>query len=277
MFETDPVAIDLNVDAALLLQDMVGIEAYPMVLALRPNIYNIADRNRVRAIIAAELTEVGIIDDDRVHPTVEHWLHCLDRPDVELVVRILDTGLDGEPRGMLRMSLVRRGERQVLAVRCDDNIVIQPVFQEGRDVESVSAALMAALGSCPPLSFAPLTASSEDFAAMSSDPTERRNALLDLGAEPQTARVLSQALFEVVRQAEVVMIEHHDGVSVQPDVCLSVVDTVSGRLAVTPSRSMDGVIWSTYAPGDDSTLHAGIRALIDLLPGRSWFDTSRIG
>ncbi|MFD0364574.1 ESX secretion-associated protein EspG [Nocardia sp. GCM10030253] len=277
MFETDPVAIDLNVDAALLLKDMVGIESYPLVLALMPNIYHIADRDRVRAVVAKELAEVGIIEGDRVDPTVEHWLHCLYRPDVELVVRIMDTGLDGEPEGMLRMSLVRRGDSHVLAVRCDDNVVIQPVFQDGRDIESVSAALIAALGPAQALNFTPLTASSEDFGEVPSDPVERKQALLELGADPHAASLLSRVLTEVVRRAEVVMIEHQDGVSVQPELCLSVLDTVSGRIAVTPSKAMDGAIWSTYSPGDDSTLHAGIRALVDLLPGRSWFDTSRIG
>ncbi|MFQ6395120.1 ESX secretion-associated protein EspG [Nocardia sp. KC 131] len=275
--DTDPIAIDLNVDAALLLQSMVGIDSYPPVLALLPNIYRIEDRNRVRAVVAKELTEVGIIEGDRVHPTVEHWLQCLYRPDMELVARILDTGLDGGSKGMLRLSLVRSGDTHVLAVRCDDAVVIQSVFQERKDLESVAAGLVAALGSKEVLRFQPLTATSEDFGEVPSDQDERRRALLDLGANPQTASLLSRVLEEVQRRAEILVIEHRDGGSAQTEVGVSVIDTLSGRLIVTPSKAMDGQAWSTYAPGDDTAVRAGIAALIELLPGRSWFDTSRIG
>lgn len=41
--ESDPGAIDLNVDAALLLQHMVGIDSYPPVLASMPDTCNIDD------------------------------------------------------------------------------------------------------------------------------------------------------------------------------------------------------------------------------------------
>lgn len=254
---------------------MVGIDAYPPVLALMPNVYRDEDLRRVRAVVAQELTEVGIIDGDSVHPTVEHWLHCLYRPDVEMLAMVLDIGPDQQFENVLRFSLVRSGENHVLAVRCDDNVVIQSVFQEGRDLENVSAALAAALGPAEALRFTSMTATSEQFGAIPSDPDERRQALLELGAQPHTAGVLARVLEEVVRRAEVMVIEHRDGGSASMQECLSVLDTLSGRLIVTPSRAMDGEIWSTYAPGDDAALRSGIGALIDLLPGRSWFDTSR--
>ncbi|WP_280230829.1 ESX secretion-associated protein EspG, partial [Nocardia cyriacigeorgica] len=147
--EADPVAIDLNVDAALLLKDLVGIDSYPPVLALLPNIYNLEDRDRVRAVVAEQLAEAGILVDDRVHPAVAQWLRCLDRPDVELVVRIVETGAGGETPGMLRMSLVRTGESHVLALRNDDYVVIQPVFHEGRQLNTVAAGRVAAVGQFP--------------------------------------------------------------------------------------------------------------------------------
>ncbi|WP_280241698.1 ESX secretion-associated protein EspG [Nocardia abscessus] len=274
--ESDPpVAIDLNVDAALLLKDMVGIDAYPPVLALMPNVYHVEDLRRVRAVVAQELTEVGIIDGDSVHPTIEHWLHCLYRPDMEMLAMVMDIGPDQKFENVLRFSLVRSDDTHVLAVRCDDHVVIQSVFQEGRDLENVSAALAAALGPAEALRFTPMTATLEQFGEVPTDPEERRQALLELGAQPHTAGVLTRVLDEVVRRAEVLMIEHRDGGSVQNEAFLSVLDTLSGRLIVTPSRAMDGEIWSTYAPGDDAAVRSGIGALIDLLPGRSWFDTSR--
>ncbi|MEV0297697.1 ESX secretion-associated protein EspG [Nocardia sp. NPDC050710] len=274
--ETDPVAIDLNVDAALMLQDMVGIDSYPPVLALLPNIYHIEDRDRVRAVVGEQLTEVGVIEDGRVHPVVEHWLQCLYRPDMELVARVADTGLDGRPKAMLRMSLVRSGETHVLAVRNDDHVVIQSVFQQQRELDTLAAALAAALNPHPVLRFQPLTASMEDFADIPAEQRERQLALLELGANPHTAGLLSRVLDEIVQRAEVLMIEHRDGGSAQTQFCLSVLDTLSGRVVVTPSVAMDGQGWSTYTPGDDSALRAGIAALVEMLPGRSWFDTSRV-
>ncbi|WP_228002900.1 ESX secretion-associated protein EspG [Nocardia australiensis] len=275
--ETDPIVVDLNVDAALLLKDMVGIDSYPLVLALMPNVYRVEDQERVHAVVAKQLADAGIIDDGNVHPTVEHWLQCLYRPDMELVARIVDVGPGGEFEAVLRLSLVRSGETHVLAVRCDDNVVIQSVFQEQRDLENMAAALIAALGENQILRFKPMTATLEDLSEVPSDQSERRRALLELGANPHTAGVLSRVLDEVRRSAEVVMIEHRDGGSTQTEVCVSVLDTLSGRIVVTPSKAADGTVWSTYAPGDDSAVAAGIGALLELLPGRSWFDTSRIG
>ncbi|KAA8881916.1 ESX secretion-associated protein EspG [Nocardia colli] len=272
---TDPVAIDLNVDAALVLQDMVGIDAYPAVLAVLPNIYQLADRDRVRAVVLDELATAGIVEDDRVHPTVERWLHCLYRPDVELVARIVAPGREAEPLAMLRLSLVRCGESHVMAVRCDDHIVIESIFQPPGALDTVTAALAAALGPWPALEFEPMTALLSRFAQVPAEREERRQALLGLGATAYTAGVLSRVLDEIDRRAEVLMIEHRDGSLDVPELCLSVLDTREGRVIVTPRVAMDGAVWSTYAPGDDAVLRAGVAALVELLPGGSWFDTTR--
>ncbi|WP_405136731.1 ESX secretion-associated protein EspG [Nocardia sp. NBC_01388] len=271
----DPIAIELNVDAALFLKDLAGADSYPSVLALVPNIHRNEDRDRVNGVVAAELTARGILEDGRPHPIIEHWLHCLYRPDTELAVRIVDTGLDGERRGMLRLSLVRRGDTHVLAVRCDDHIVIQAVYQAERRLDALAAALVTALGPAPALAFEPLTTSMDQFATIPPDPARRRQALLELGATAHTAGVLGRVLGEVARRAEVLMFEHHDGIDAVPEWCVSVLDTLSGRIVVTPSVAVDGGVRSVFAPGDDAALSGGIRALVDLLPGRSWFETSR--
>ncbi|MFF0498845.1 ESX secretion-associated protein EspG [Nocardia aobensis] len=272
----DPVAIDLNVDAALVLRHLVGIDSYPPVLALLPNIYRVEDRERVHSVVTDQLTEAGMIVDGQVHPTIEQWLHCLYRPDVELIARIVDTGLDGGPKGMLRLSLVRSDETQVLAVRSDDHVVIQSVPAGDHRLDTLTEALSAALGPAPALDFTPLSAWADDFDEVPAEPDERRRALVELGAEPRTASLLSRVLSEVARRAEIVVTEHHDGATPRPEVCMTVLDTLSGRIIVTPSVALDGRTRATYAPGDDAALHAGVAALVDLLPGRSWFETSRV-
>ncbi|MET9489870.1 ESX secretion-associated protein EspG [Nocardia sp. NPDC006630] len=271
----EPIAVELTVDAALLLKNLAEIDSYPSVLALVPNSYGIED-DPANTVVAAELTARGIVNDGRVDPVVVHWLHCLYRPDTELAVRVVGTGLDGERHGMLRFSLVRSADSHVLAVRCDDHIVIQAVYQAERRLDALSAALSAALGPAQALAFEPVTVALDQLALVPAEPGRRRRALLELGAAPHTAGVLTRVLGEVVRRAEVLIFEHHDGADAVPELCMSVLDTLSGRIVVTPTVAADGQVLSTYAPGDDASLQAGIRALVDLLPGRSWFETSRV-
>ncbi|WP_280233659.1 ESX secretion-associated protein EspG [Nocardia cyriacigeorgica] len=273
--DLDPIVVDLNVDAALVLQSLVGIESYPLVLALHPNIYDEDDHARVHAVVLDQLAEAGIVEDGRVLPVVARWLRCLYRPDTEMAVRVVDTGFGGESQAMLRMSLVRQGDTHVLAARNDDHVTIQSVFHEGDGLETLAAAVSAAVGPCPAAQFEPLTATAEQLNDMPADQSEHRQALLELGAHRHTAGVLSRVHNEVVRRTEIVMFEYHDGGTAEPKVSANVLDTPSGRIVVTPSVAMDGRLWCTYLPGDDAAVHAAVAALVELLPGRSWFDTSR--
>ncbi|MEU6584433.1 ESX secretion-associated protein EspG [Nocardia sp. NPDC046763] len=271
----DPTAIDLNVDAALLLQDMAGIDSYPDVLVLLPNVFRPEDLDRVRAVVYEQLTRAGIIEDGLVHPAVEHWLRCLYRPDVELVARVADTELYSGPRGMLRFSLVRSGETHVLALRYDDHVVIQPIFPQDNRLDAVADALLAVLGSLPEARFDPLRVDADRFDTVPVDPVERRSALIELGASPRSAGVLGAAFGTVVRRAEVYMLEHHPGDVPLPDLCVQVLDTQSGRVVVVPQRALDGQARLSVLPGDTANVTAAVRALVDLLPGGSWFDHSR--
>ncbi|MFJ9370106.1 ESX secretion-associated protein EspG [Nocardia sp. NPDC101769] len=271
----DPTAIDLNVDAALLLQDMAGIDSYPDVLALMPNVFRPEDLDRVRAVVFEQLTRAGIIEDGLVHPAVEHWLRCLYRPDVELVAYVAETELHSAPRGMLRFSLVRSGATHVLALRYDDHVVIQPIFPQDKRLDAVTDALLTVLGSLPGARFDPLRVDADRFDTVPVDPVERRSALIELGASPRSAGVLGAAFGTVVRRAEVYMLEHHHGDVPLPELYVRVLDTQSGRIVVVPQRALDGQARLSVLPGDTANLTAAVRALVDLLPGGSWFDHSR--
>ena len=275
----DPVSVDLNVDAALVLKDMVGIDSYPVVLAIMPNIFRITDRDRVRAAVTEQLTADGIVSGGRVDPVVAGWLRCLERPDTELAVRVIDTGRGGHTRTMLRLALVRRGEQHVLAVRCDDEVVVQSVFHRGSQLDTLTAVLESVLGEYPVLDFDPFTADDPEAGEPPQDSDGVRAGLRELGATPRTANVLTRALGEIVRQAEVLMIEHRDGGPETPDftICMNVLDTFSGRFVITPSVTLDGRTRKTFRPGDHAALHSGINTLAELLPGSSWFHTARTG
>ncbi|MBL1079779.1 ESX secretion-associated protein EspG [Nocardia sp. 2] len=271
----EPVVIDIGVDAALALQSLTGIDHYPAVLALVPNIAHPDDQRRVHEVVVHELTQAGVVGTDGVHPEVEKWLRKLHRPDIELIAHIADLNDNAELTAMLRLSLVRAGNDHVLAVRCDDRVVIQPIFHTGRHLATITAAVLAALGPCPPLGFETMSATFEQFAAVPGEPEQRRRALLGLGATAHTAAVLTKAMDAIRRRGEIVVIEHHDGETARPEFSLAVLDTPLGRIVVTPSLAMDGGRWSTYTRGDDAAVATGIAALIELLPRRSWFDTTR--
>ncbi|MFI1461031.1 ESX secretion-associated protein EspG [Nocardia carnea] len=275
----DPVSVDLNVDAALVLKDMVGIDIYPQVLAIRPNIFRISDRDRVRAAVVEQLTADGIISGGEVDPVVAGWLRCLERPDTELAVRVVDNGRGGHAATMLRLSLVRSGERHVLAVRCDDEVVIQSVFHKGSQLDTLTAVLESVLGEYPVLDFDTFTSAETEPDEAPQDLDGVRAGLRELGATPRTANALIRAFGEVVRHAEVLMIEHRDGGAETPDftICMNVLDTFSGRFVITPSVTLDGRKRKTFRPGDRAALHSGINTLAELLPGSSWFHTARTG
>src|SRR5262245_39984504 len=198
--ESDLVALELNVDAALVLQALVGIDSYPNVLALLPNIYNPQDRARVHTVVRDRLAEAGVVEGNRVHPRVAHWLECLYRPDIELVARIVDIDVDPDadqrrPGAMLRLSLVRAGETHVLAVRCDDDVVFQELFTDGRPLRTVAAALADALGPAEPLQFEPITAPAAQVEELGTEPGEEmERGLIELGADHRSATVLVREL-----------------------------------------------------------------------------------
>lgn len=274
--ETDPVALELNVDAALVLKSLVGIDAYPSVLALLPNIFSGEDRKRVHAIVLDQLADAGIVENDRVHPHVVTWLEALYRPDMELTARVMDFGSDQKFTAMLRMALVRAGNTHVLALRCDDEVVIQPVFHEGAHTGFLAAALESVLGDAPTVQFEPITATVDLLSTITeADPDSIAAGLRELGAERYAAKVVARTLTEVTRRAEILITEHHDGGSARTERAVTVIDSAEGRIIATPRIAIDGKVWSTVAPGDTATLHSSITGLLEMLPGKSWFDTSR--
>jgi EspG family len=267
-----PVAVDLNVDAALLLRSLVGIERYPAVLALQPNIFDPHDQARVDAVVFDRVARGRIVEDGRVQPRVTHWLRCLDRPDIELTGEIFDTEPGRpDPVDRLRISLVRAGDTHVLAIRHDDQLVIQELFTGGRPLPTAAAALLAALGPRPPLLFDPLTAPAAELDDLPVDsPAQARRAYLRLGASPHTASVLAALRCEVIRWAGIMMVEHHDKNSRPTAGWAGVFDVPAGRAVLSPSVGVDGQVWSTYAPGDDAAIERALGSLVEFLPSRSW-------
>src|SRR5262245_51477571 len=270
-----PVAIDLNVDAALVLRSLVGIDGYPAVLAVQPNIFDPHDQERVRAVVLDRLARERIVVDGRVQPTVARWLRCLGRPDIELTGEIFDTQPGWpEPLDHLQISLVRACATHVLALRHHDQLVIQELFTGDRPLATAAAALLAALGPRKPLQFDPLTAPTAEFDDIPVDsPARARRAYLRLGATRHTASALATLRCEVTRWAGIMMSEHYDGGSRQSPAWVGVFDSPAGRAVTAPSSGVDGQVWSTYALGDLAAIERALGSLAETLPSRSWTAT----
>lgn len=276
--DTDLVAVELNIDTALVLQALTGIDEFPAVLVVTPNVYNLDDAERVRQAAIQRLTDAGILGDDaEVHPRVSRWLHTLYRPDIEMNARIVDFDPDtGTPRAMLRMALVRKDELHVLAIRADDHLIIQEVFTGGRPISTIAAAITSALGTNPPARVDSVRVASAELTTLGNvSGGEFARGLAELGAALPAARALARATSTVLRKAEILLIEHHDGGSAQTPAGVGVFDTPTGRVVASPSVGLDGEHWTTFLPGTDPTLEAGLRALVDLLPAGNWTDTAR--
>ena len=57
---------------------------------------------------------------------------------------------------------------------------------------------------------------------------------------------------------------------------MSIVDTLAGRVVVSPSRAFDGEWVSTFGPGSPFAIAVAIEHLTALLPGGQWFPGRRL-
>ncbi|NUS44348.1 MAG: ESX secretion-associated protein EspG [Mycobacteriaceae bacterium] len=271
-------AVDLTVDAVLLLGRMVGIDEFPSVLWLEPNVFFPDDQDRVDAVVLRQLTEAGIVGDDgRTHPRIALWLRSLDRPDMEIAVDVYDLDRHRELTDMLRLTLVRCDDTHVLATRCGDQIVLQELVGIGDDPATALAdTISAAMGAAEPAAFAPFTIAEITMAAVTiDDAREAHRELRRHGAGTAQADTLARSRCELRRWAAVTMIEHHDGGSVTAPGGIAVYDAPVGRIATAPSLGPDGTVYDTYTPGAPADIARACRALLQLLPAGSWTETSR--
>jgi hypothetical protein len=96
--------------------------------------------------------------------------------------------------------------------------------------------------------------------------------LLEYLAIPQSARPVVEAAFDARRTyVEIVAGQHRDGHRVSTDVGVSIVDTMQGRVLVSPSRAYDGEWVSTFAPGTPLAIAGAVERLTAMLPDGSWF------
>lgn len=264
----------LSVDGALFIKRLMGINMLPPALALIGNVYYPQDQAIVDDHTVPVLVEQGLIDaHGNVDPALESWMRVLENPDVDVSLRAMQSQM------MRRAVVARRGQQHVLALRRNDEIVIQGLWSQGSGFdEVVSAPLWAALRvsedtpAPEAAEFDPVTLSLDQVkilatAAPGEMVRELRHAL---GVDLRTAKILNEVSKYSGQRAEIVLRQNRGMDAVQTPVGVGVADTIHGRV-ISAVRQQGSQVWVTFGPGSYARFRAAMADLVRLMPTQNWF------
>ncbi|MGV0836215.1 ESX secretion-associated protein EspG [Mycolicibacterium thermoresistibile] len=263
-----PNAIELTVEQAWYLAEVLDAGSFPWVLAITPPYSDPTEAAEFRADQSDELTALGVLGaDGRVHDTVAQWVHTVCRADGWLDLRFV-TGVGDILRGVV----ARRDGRTVVALRNAELITLTAM-----DIDHPQAlvpVLAAGLANRPPAQFATFALPAR--AGARADERIRNGAdlseVLEFLGIPQSARPVVEAAFDQRRSyVEIVAGERANGNQISTEVGVSIVDTDLGRVLVSPEQAFDGEWVSTFEPGTTTSIAAAVERLIATLPGGTWF------
>jgi ESX secretion-associated protein EspG len=261
-------AVELTVDAAWFLADIVGGGTLPWVLAITPAYSEPSERARFEAVQAELLRRMGVLTSDRtVDPAVAQWVRLVCRATQWLELRFV--GVGGR---MLRGLVARGGGRTVVALRTAELVTLTDMNID--HPHALVPVLSAGLAQHPPARF-------EEFSLPARvgvradeqirNGTPLREVLEYLGI-PASARPVVEAAYGARRTyVEIVAGQHRDGHRISTDVGVSIVDTPEGRILVSPSKAFDGEWVSTFGPGTPFAIAAAVERLTAALPDGPWF------
>ncbi|MCV7200192.1 ESX secretion-associated protein EspG [Mycobacterium angelicum] len=266
-------AAHLSVDGVLFLKRLLGIESLPAVLALLDNVYYAADQAVVDDQTVPVLVGSGLLSiDGAVEPSLLRWLRVLERPDIDVSLR----AVDGER--MRRAVLARSGEDHVLALRRNDEVVIQGVWSHGQSVDDVLCApLWAAMRvsqeqlAPPPADMESVTlpwAEVKELAA--GEPGKNLRWLRDHGVDAASAKILNDMSTYSGQRAELVIRQDQGITSFQAPAGVGVADTAAGRV-VSAVRRQGSQFYVTFGPGTYARFRAAMADLVELTPAKNWF------
>lgn len=261
-------AVELTVEQAWLVADVIGAGNFPWVLAITPPYSDRSQRADFEAARLAELTEFGVMRADRtVDPAVAQWVRSTCYPDQWLDLRFVSGSSD-----LLRGIVARRSGQTVVALRNAELITFTEM--ELDHPHALVPVLVAGLAQRDPARF-------DEFAMPAAvgaraDEKLRNGAplddVLDFLGIPPSARPVVQAAFDARRSyVEIVGGEHRDGQRVSTEVGVSVVDTPVGRILVSPAKAFDGQWVSTFSPGSVLAIASAVERLTATLPSGAWF------
>lgn len=232
------------------------------VLGLRPRHATVDIRDAAVNRAVHNLTQRGVVADGVVDPDTVAVLRALQRPDRELVMRLVT------PDGVGRISVVRRGATSVMGRRVGEQLDARVLGTSIGLCDSVST-LLGELPAGPPAAVepvgAPLAEMSEALSE-SHDPLVLADRIRALGAPQRAAMLLGYALGSRQAFAEIVysaLIEGEDVIARVP-AAVAVFYTARGRVIAVPSVSPSGQLWSTLKPGSDQVFGQAISQLVEL-------------
>lgn len=270
-------AAHLSVDSALFIKRLMDLDSLPPVLALMNNVYYPQDQALVDDETVPLLVDAGLIDlDGNVEPTLASWMRVLERPDIEVTLRGMQ-----EDR-MRRAVVARQGETHVMAMRRNDEVLIQAVWSTTKSLDDVvstpiwSAMRESAEVLAPaPAEFESVTFPLDQVAEISATttPGDMVRALRgELGVDVPTAKILNEVSAYSGQRCEIVMRENCGIQTVDTKAGVFVADTSYGRVLSAVGRQ-GSRLWVTFGPGTFARFRAAMTDLVQLTPSRDWFAT----
>lgn len=278
----EPNAAELTVEQAWFIAETVGAGTFPWVLAITMPYTDTGERAAFMERQRVELTRMGVISPDgAVNTRVADWIRVVCFPDRWLDLRYVGptgarSGPDGAPE-MLRGIVARRGGNTVVALRNAQLITFTAMDID--DPRSLVPVLGAGLQQRPPAKFtefampARVGARADERLRSGAQLTE----VLDYLGIPQSARPVVESVFTGPRSyVEVVAGCDNNGRHASTEVGMSIVDTTTGRILVTPLKAFDGEWVSTFKPGTDFAIAVAVEQLTATLTDGQWFTGQRL-
>ena len=275
----EPNAIELTVDNAWFIAETTGAGVFPWVLAITSPYSDAAQRGAFVDGQTAELTRLGVISPDGViNPAVADWIRVVCFPEQWLELRYVGPTAAGDE--LLRGIVARRDgatTNTVVALRSAQLVTFTAMAIH--DPRALVPVLGAGLAQRQPARFDEFSLPARVGAR--ADERLRGGAplaeILDYLGIPESARPVVESVFTGPRSyVEIVAGCRHDGQHASTEVGMSVVDTVAGRVLVSPFRGYDGEWVSMFSPGTPLAIAAAIEQLTATLPDGQWFPESRL-
>ncbi len=288
-----PNAVELTVEQAWFIAETIGAGSFPWVLAITTPYRDAAERSAFLEGQKAELTRMGVVRADGViNPAVADWIRVVCFPDRWLDLRYLGpntadgSGHDGSGGGsgeLLRGIVAQRAgtsgktSKTVVALRSAQLVTFTAMDLD--DPRALVPVLCVGLAQRPPAQFEKFSMPTRVGAR--ADERLRAGASLaevvDYLGIPESARPVVESVFAGPRSyVEIVAGCHRDGRHDTTEVGMSVVDTVAGRVLVSPSRAFDGEWVSTFSPGTPFAIAVAFEQLTAGLPDGQWFPHQRL-
>lgn len=266
----EPNALELTVEQAWFIADLIGAGTFPWVLAITPPFSDHGERSAFVEAQTQALTRMGILHDaEGVNPLVAHWIRTVCFPQRWLELRFV-----GPVSGTVDLrGLVARTEQDtVVALRSGQFVTFTAMALD--HPHALVPVLTAGLGAQTPATFAEFTLPAQ--AGAQADEQIRKgtpvaDVLSYLGVTP-SGRDVVEAVYTGPRSyVEIIAGQRRNGQHASTEVGMSVVDCTAGRVLVRPHRAYDGTWLSTFTPGTSFAISLALEQLTATLPDGQWF------